>query len=165
MLNRLKKLFVASEQDLTTRQRIRLARNHLDTGNLDDAYSEAMTAVKQAPEDADAQRLLGEVLLERKDLDRALHALERALELDPQIYDVHYYLGQVHMQRKDLASAIEHYRKELARNPSHARVHCNLAIALYATKRPKEAVQHADRAKQLGEELSPDFLEKLKPYR
>lgn len=165
MFDRLKKLFVSSEQDLTVRQRVRLAREHLDRGKLDEAYAEAQAAVQQGPDDASAHRVLGEVLLERRDLERARKALERARELDGELPDIHYLLGLVYTQRKELETAVRHYRSELSRNPQHGRVHANLAVALYSLKQPREALQHADRAKALGEELHPDFLEALKRYR
>ncbi|MBC7326310.1 MAG: tetratricopeptide repeat protein, partial [Moorella sp. (in: Bacteria)] len=53
----------------------------------------------------------------------------------------------------------------LAIAPDFALGHNNLAYAYYLHGEYARAIEHVDRARQLGFTVHPEFLQKLEPYR
>ena len=49
--------------------------------------------------------------------------------------------------------------------PTFGLGHNNLAVAYYQNGEHDKAIEHADKAKELGFEVHPDFLKELEPYR
>ncbi|QDU23616.1 tetratricopeptide repeat protein [Urbifossiella limnaea] len=86
------------------------------------------------PENATALYNLGNVLLDRKDLDGAAAAYREAIRLDPKYALPHNNLGIVLYERKDLDGAAAAYREAIRLDPKHARPHNNLGIVLYKRK-------------------------------
>ena len=61
--------------------------------------------------------------------------------------------------------AIAEYKKALEINPEFAGAHYGLAIAYYYKEEYSLAIKHCDRAMELGQEVDPEWLKALEPYR
>ena len=68
-------------------------------------------------------------------------------------------------KKGDLMKAIPQLKKALAINPNYARAHNQLGIAYYYDGQYKLALDHCNRALELGWRVNPKLLELLKPYR
>ncbi len=49
--------------------------------------------------------------------------------------------------------------------PENGYYHNNLAIVYFQKKNYRLAIQHCDRALELGARVHPDFLKEIEPYR
>ena len=109
-------------------------------------------AVAANPENAGAQRLLGDALLSSGKLGEAKAAYERAYGIRPEDARVFRGLGVVHHRRGRLAEAIGFYRKFLKARPLDGETHNNLGAALAADDRLGEALLHFETALELQPE-------------
>ena len=70
------------------------------------------------------------------------------------------------ISRKGISTKpIETNLKLLNLAPTFGLGHNNLAVAYYHKGEHDKAIEHADKAKELGFEVHPDFLKELEPYR
>jgi tetratricopeptide (TPR) repeat protein len=65
----------------------------------------------------------------------------------------------------DFRTSIRYSLQALKYDPKLALAHTNLAVAYYYTQQYPQAVEHCDRAIQLGAKIDPDFLKLLQAYR
>jgi protein O-GlcNAc transferase len=79
------------------------------------------------------------------------------LAYEAQNFNAHQLLGHIALQSRDYAAAAERLSTARSINPASATVPSNLAVALLALKRPREAMECCEAA--LG--LKPDFPEAL----
>jgi tetratricopeptide (TPR) repeat protein len=56
-------------------------------------------------------------------------------------------------------------KKALIIDPDYAKAHYNLAVAYYLNKQYELAIEHCDKAVDLGFEIHPKFLQHLTVYR
>jgi Flp pilus assembly protein TadD len=78
--------------------------------------------------------------------------------------DVYSNLGNIYLQQGQLDEAINEYRQALSLQDNFAGAHNNLAMAYFKKDEYALAIQHCDRAAELG--LSnPALLKDLLPYR
>jgi tetratricopeptide (TPR) repeat protein len=104
-------------------------------------------AVALAPNDAMAQMLLGYVRLKQENYDGALTALEAAARLDSQLDTrsraiVQNNIGMAYWNKKQLQNALQFYEKAVAIDSTYADGRYNLAFALLALSRSKDAIPH-----------------------
>jgi predicted TPR repeat methyltransferase len=85
---------------------------------------------------------LGNVLLDRGEVDAALVAYTRCTELDPGNYEVLNNLGVLLVKRKRYAEAEETLKRALAKNADFSSAHTNLASLYYDQKRIHEGHEH-----------------------
>ncbi len=85
---------------------------------------------------------LGEIHMERGELEEAFHLYERAYELYPRSAESNYNLGSVLLQKNSLARAAQLLAQAVQLNPSHGLAHTNLGIALLQLDRLSEAMPH-----------------------
>jgi len=65
----------------------------------------------------------------------------------------------------DVDVKIEELMKMITANPNDAVAHNNLAVTYYDKQQYKLAIQHCDKARELGYRINPSFLKALEPYR
>lgn len=120
----------------------------LNSNALETAATEFEKAVALAPTDAGAQMFLGYVRLRQKQYPQALTALEAAKEqsarLDAKLQPVLYNnLGIAYANSQQTANAIAAYEKALELSTEeYTDARFNLAFALLAQKRAKDAIPH-----------------------
>jgi tetratricopeptide (TPR) repeat protein len=120
-------------------------------GRLDEALAHLRRAVALRPDFVAAHVNLGAMLRQLRRYDEAQGELRRALELQPGNAVAHTNLGGVLSAEGHLAEAISEYRLALDANPDLLEPLAALAWLLAtspdaAVRRPKEAVQFAERA-------------------
>jgi tetratricopeptide (TPR) repeat protein len=74
---------------------------------------------------------LGDMLLNKGDLDGAISCYRTALKLDPKLARVHNNLGVALRIRKDIDGAIASFQKAIELDPKLAEAHTNLGAALH----------------------------------
>lgn len=84
---------------------------------LDDALTDARTAVREDGGLALAHYQLGLVLSRRGAFDEAARVLDRAAELDPSFAYTHYYAGLAHQRARRLNPMTQHLREFLRLAP------------------------------------------------
>lgn len=105
----------------------------LRAGAPDRAKTLAQEWTNEAPEDAEAWRLLGESLLQLGSWDEAAEPLRRSVALDPH-FAGHYGLGLISHQNLAFADAREHYRSALEYGVPESLEACeNIVIAFAAS--------------------------------
>ncbi|MGQ0502403.1 MAG: tetratricopeptide repeat protein [Panacagrimonas sp.] len=112
------------------------------------------TALELAPDYADAHANLGNMLLNKSDLEGAQQHLHRAIELDPSNVAPRVALSIIFraLSRLDDAEAILKPALELA--PDSAAVHISYANILTATGDVVGALHHCRRASEIAPELA-----------
>jgi len=96
---------------------------------------------------------LGNVLLDKGQLDEARLEFQKALEIDPAYAKAHNNLGNVLLREGQTDKAITEYRRTLALNPYIAETHNNLGDVLLQKGRIDEAMTEFQQAIA----LKPDF--------
>ncbi len=96
---------------------------------------------------------MGQMALERKEIDPASRYLQRAVELDSTLSDAHYSLGLLELNRQRPDSAVVHFRKTLELAPTNVGGHLNLGVALMQLKQNKEAIPSLREATRLAPDV------------
>jgi len=132
---------------------------------LNDAISECKKAIAINPNFAMAHYNLGTAYYKKGMLDEAISDYKKALIIKPHLAEAHYNLGAAYHEKGDLDKAISEYKRAIDIKPDYTVAHNNLAVAYYSKENYKLAILHCDKAKELGNNVNPKFLELLKPYR
>ena len=114
------------------------ARRHLDA------------VYRSAPNDADANFLLGICAAEMNDWVRAKNYWERVLVLAPKHLSALLSLGEALMRENKSAEAAQYLNRALEAEPTSWRAHAVLADACLRQGLLDESIEHAERALELG---------------
>ena len=113
----------------------------------------AEARVREAPEAAENQALLGGSYVEARRFADAIPRLEEALRLKDQSASTYNYLGAALMAQGRAASALGHFQRAAALDPRNEGMHFNLGNALGALSRFAEAEAAYERSLV----INPDF--------
>jgi tetratricopeptide (TPR) repeat protein len=105
-----------------------------------DALPLLRDATKQKPQQARAQRYLGDSLLATGDFAGAADAYRAALAADPKMAAAELGLGQSLLRRDKLEEASPHYRQAAALDPNLKSYELELAVALSNSNRDEDAI-------------------------
>jgi predicted O-linked N-acetylglucosamine transferase (SPINDLY family) len=105
----------------------------LQRGDLPAAEAALRSAIRAAPDAANAWGALGMVLWERRQLDEGLACLRKAAALDPAHVGARVNLANAYAVGNRMQEAIAEYREALRLQPGHARASANLAKPLLDT--------------------------------
>ena len=132
---------------------------HLELGKLyiserrtDDAIAELKAALRENPNNEDADYFLGSLLVQESRFAEGIPYLEHAKELKPDSWAVYFYLGKAEMRREKTAEAIALLKRAVALNPEEANAQYQLGRALDAGGQKAEAARAFGRAKELKAE-------------
>ena len=114
----------------------------------------ARTMLKADKDDAEARRLLGQLELQRGNVNRAVGQLRAAVRTNPESAQAHYFLARALGHQNRTEEAMESYRRALALE-DYAEAHHDFAIALRSVGRSEEAMQHLRDAIR----VSPDLIQ------
>ncbi len=90
---------------------------------------------------------------------------KKALEIDPASNEARGSLGTAYCAVGQSKKAVDLLAQVLKTDPENAVVHNNIALAYYYQKQYALAIQHCDKAIELGYQVKPSLLELLKPFR
>lgn len=105
------------------------------------------------------------VHLQRGEPDKAIAALRKALKWDPKFVQAKNALATAYYMKGEFKTCEETCRELLAQEPGFAPAWNNLALALFDLKQYDQAIEAADKARELGFDVPEGFLEELKPHR
>lgn len=128
----------------------------LQMGNLKDAEKNLRRAVKEAPDDAHENYLLGAILLKQKEPDEAAQCWQRAIELDPKNAQALSALGGLRFEQKDYASAADLLQRAIAVNSRRWRPHWLLANTRLMQRQYEQALTEAQLAVEFSQNSAPD---------
>jgi tetratricopeptide (TPR) repeat protein len=113
------------------------------------------TTIDRNPDCLLAHYNLGNLLVERGQIDEAIGHLEKVVAIEPSNSEAHNNLGAALARRGQLDEAMRHYQRALELKPGFADAHNNLGAALVRRGQLDEAMRHYQRAL----ELRPDYAE------
>ena len=89
-----------------------------------------------------------------------------ALKLNPTEFKSNFRLGLVYLEKGLFDESIREFKKVLEITPDFGPAYYNLAIIYHRIGDYNSAVEYCDKAKEVGfDEIGPDFLKVLEPYR
>jgi len=139
------------------REMLEMGARHQIEGRLPQAEHLFRQALEEQPDNPDALRLLGVLLVQKGEVDQGMELLQAAVSLKPDSVEALSGLGLAHAQKGELDQAEVCLRRALALTPQSAEAHNNLAQALVARG-------ELDAARELLEqalELKPDYAQGL----
>ena len=108
-------------------------------------------ALTLKPDSAEAHNNLGNMLIERGNLEDAVASFQKALISRPDFAEAHSNLGNALRELGRLDEAVASYRNALARKPDYAEAYSNLANALKEQGKLDEAVINYQCALRISE--------------
>jgi tetratricopeptide (TPR) repeat protein len=122
------------------------ARDLLDAGRLYPAEQAAREAVALGPQRADTHRLLGQILVRRRQPELAVPELERAAALDPNAPGLARELALARFDAGDCDAARSAIRSALRSEPEDPLLHLRLGQCELELYRPDHAIPELERA-------------------
>jgi tetratricopeptide (TPR) repeat protein len=135
------------------------------SGKNEDAIPLFKKAVKFDPNNARAYSNLGIAYTIIGNKVEAIAAYEKAIELAPGHAAAYNNMGIIYKESGELTQAIKLFKKAVEVDAGYATAHFNLSSAYFDNKQYDMAVKHCDAAIKFGYNVSPEFMEKLEPYR
>ena len=113
---------------------------HHQQGRLTLAHIGYEQVLAQEPQQFDALHMLGVVMTQTQQPERAIGLIEQALRLQPRVAGAHENLALALRQLSRFEEALRSYDQALALEPRHAQTHVNRGVALKSLKRFDEAL-------------------------
>jgi protein O-GlcNAc transferase len=135
-------MIVVDERQLTLEDALQLARQHHQSGHLDQAERLYAAILPQAPEQADAWHLAGVCSHQRGDHGAAVARIQRAIELDPNNPGYRNNLGLALKALHRFDQAIASFEYALHLNPDYATAHVSLGNMLKDQGELEQAAAH-----------------------
>jgi len=122
------------------------------TGDQKDAEPAFRDAVKENPEDFDANLYLGALLYKRRDLDEAKTYLDRAVKLKPSDLMARYESAMLKSTSGEYEAAAQELEAVVKDNPEWLEPHVELASLYYKLHRPQEGAKERQIVEKLAAE-------------
>ncbi|MFC1645917.1 tetratricopeptide repeat protein [Candidatus Omnitrophota bacterium] len=136
-----------------------------DIGKHEEAIVFYKKTLQIDPEYAQAYNNLGIAYNNTGKYEEAIVFSNKALEVDPEYAEAYNNLAVVCNNIGRYEEEIVLYKKALQVNPEYTRAYNNLATAYYNKEEYDLAIQHCDKAIELGHNVNPKLIEALKPFR
>ncbi len=121
-------------------------------GRLDEAFTEASTAQRLAPQAPQPYLLLGQIQTQRRDARAAREMFAKAAALDATYVPARLALGRLDIVEKNPQEAIKEFDAAVQANPKSLEALQGKIGALLAEKKIKEAIQVAEAAVKANEQ-------------
>jgi tetratricopeptide (TPR) repeat protein len=134
-------------------------------GDLEGCLRYNQQAVKTRPGFSEGHGNIGFVHLQMGNVDDAIKSLERATHFNFRFVQAYTSLATAYLIKGQVDESIEACQNALKIEPNFPIAHNNIAIAYMEKGNFPLAIQHADKAVELGYEVAPQILDELKAYR
>jgi tetratricopeptide (TPR) repeat protein len=125
--------------ELETARRLEAAKQLHREGHVAEAESVYLEIIRNNPEHADAQHMVGLACLERGRLQDAEQYLRDAIALDDKLANFHSNLGNALVAQNRIEEAYESFQRALSLDPRHMAALSNSTTALLSMGRSGEA--------------------------
>lgn len=129
---------------------MRAAVQAFQSGDPERARKQLRKALAVAPNNVDANHLMGIVALQSGRADTAVRYISKAIRLNPKLAQIHNNLGEAYRAQSLPEKAAGCYRKAIALEPNFVGGHNNLGVALLDLGRFDEAARCFERALELA---------------
>lgn len=161
----------ASVLDFT--KAIELERNYLDAyinrgisysklGQFENALIDFNTALQLNPSSFKTMTMRAYALLDMGRLDESIADYSTLLQVNPQDGNSYFYRALAYQRKSNFPAAVKDYTSALQLNPANGGAYLNRAICYEGLKDYASALRDALSAQKAGQNISPDFIEKLK---
>ncbi|MCP3873105.1 MAG: tetratricopeptide repeat protein, partial [Desulfobacteraceae bacterium] len=100
-----------------------------------------------------------------KKIEEAIKMLRKAIVHNSQFVQAFTTLGTAYFMKGVVKEAIEANKEAIKIEPNFPIAHNNLAVAYLELKDYKKAIEHCDKARELGYDVVEDLLVELEPHR
>lgn len=138
---------------------------YLQKEMLDSAIFELKKALAIDPDLLLGHSTLGAAYYMKGMLDEGIAHYRSVLRIHDDNANAHFNLGVAYSTKGMINETISEYKNAVASKSDFAEAHYNLAVAYYFAKEYELAIQHCDRATDLGLNIHPGFLEELETHR
>ncbi|MFH1868377.1 MAG: tetratricopeptide repeat protein [Candidatus Omnitrophota bacterium] len=142
-----------------------LAIMYLRLGIVDKAVDTYNRVIELNPSSERAYRSLGLICKDTGKPKEAIYFFKKAIDVNPRHIGLYGDLGGMFISIGDYKEAESVLKKGLRVDAENADIHNNLAVVYYSQKMYDLAIDHCDRALELGLKVNPEFLGLLKRYR
>jgi tetratricopeptide (TPR) repeat protein len=130
-----------------------LAMNLLRAGEIDEAYRSLEKSLRYFPDDAELNMMVADVLVGRKEYERALAHYQRVSQVDPTFSRAYLLQGTVYEHLNQPNLALDIYKKMTQVEPVNPLGHHYLARTDILSGRLQEARGHLEQALELRPNL------------
>ncbi|MFZ5908191.1 MAG: tetratricopeptide repeat protein [Nitrospirota bacterium] len=131
-------------------QKIRLALQYCQEGNLHQAEDVCREILKKQPDNVLVLNFLGVIQYQLGNFENATELLTKALRCSPSSADIYYNLGNISKDSGLAEEAIAHYRKAIGLNPNLFEAYHNLGLVYQEQNNLNEAEECYQKALQLN---------------
>ncbi|NOT48356.1 MAG: hypothetical protein HOP17_11475 [Acidobacteria bacterium] len=139
-----------------------LSHYYADTAYRSGSESEAAAAVRYMPENPNAQKTLGEVLLRNKDYSGAAVAFENAIALSRNDFLLSLRLGYSRTLQKDYLASETAFQRALELAPNYSQPNYYMGMMLLEAGRSEEAFHYLSKAAERDPDLYPQMLHRAR---
>lgn len=137
--------------------------------NDNQKYQEAEEMFKKAisldPDYVKAYYNLGVVYNNTGRIDEAIDYYKQTIAMQPTYLKAYLHLGELLSNTGMIKEALSVYKKLIEIEPNYGQAHYKLTMLYYNEKQYEWAVEHCDKAMQLGYKIEPVIIQILNKYR
>jgi tetratricopeptide (TPR) repeat protein len=157
-----KELFEALENSPTLAEAyVQLGGICLSRGDLDGCLKYNIQATKTRAGFSEGYGNIGFVHLQKGEVDEAIKNLQKAITHNSNFLQAYATLANAYLMKGLVDESIATNQKALKIEPDFPVAHNNLAIAYLEKGESAKAVEHFDRAKELGYEVAPEIAREI----
>jgi len=144
---------------------VQLGGISLSRGNLDDCLHYNQQAIHSRAGFSEGYGNIGFVYLQKGEVEKAIEALEKAIRWNPNFVQAFATLANAYLMNGMVDKSIETNLKVLELESNFSVAHNNLAIAYLEKEEYATAIEHCDKALEMGYEVPPEILKALESHR
>jgi len=144
---------------------VQLGGIRLQQGDLEGCLYYNKQSVKTRAGFAEGWGNVGFCQLQLGNLEEAIYALEKAVRWNKKFLQARATLANAYLMNGQVDESIAVSQKVLEQQPEFAVAHNNLAIAYIEKGHHDLAIEHCDKARDLGYDVAPQILAELEKHR
>lgn len=137
----------------------------LSKGDLDGCLDFNVRATKTRAGFSEGYANIGFVLLQKGEVDDAIKNLQKAIAFNSNFLQAYTTLANAYLMKGLVDESIAANEKALRLEPEFSVAHYNLAIGFLEKGETAKAVEHFDRAVELGFEAAPEIAQEIDSHR
>ncbi|MCD6185913.1 MAG: tetratricopeptide repeat protein [Deltaproteobacteria bacterium] len=137
----------------------------LQRGDMDSCLAYNQQSVKVRAGFAEGHGNVGFIQLQKGNIDEAITALQKAITYNSNFLQAYTTLANAYLMKGLIDESIKANLKAIKLEPMFSVAHNNLAIAYLEKEEYKKAIEHCDKALELGFEVASQIMEEIKKHR